>query len=53
MLLLLVFIVLKSWLLAVNLLVSLMLHWKTHPLDESEGGGLRKANRMYVKSGQG
>lgn len=27
---------LKSWLLVVNLLASLMPHWKTHPLDERE-----------------
>lgn len=46
----LVFIVLKSQLLAVNLLD--ILYWKTHPLDESKGN-LWKANRMHSSSETG
>lgn len=45
--------ILKSWLLAVNLLASLMSHWKTHLLDESEGGLFGKLTECRLNLSRG
>lgn len=53
MLLLLVFIVLKRWLLAANLLASLISHLKIHPLEESEGGVFGKLTEYTLNLSRG